>query len=66
MVIFILLKDYKFDDTNCINLSCMWYGCRLTDAVVSHAYPGMPIYVLAFVHLGQHSPLLHLGNRNFM
>ena len=29
--------------------------------MVSKAYPGMPRYVLAFVHLGQ---LSHLGNRN--
>ena len=31
--------------------------------MVSQAYPGMPRYVLAFVHLGQ---LLHLGNTNFV
>ena len=63
LVIFILLKDCKFDVTNCINLSCMWCGCRRADQVVSKAYPGMPRYVLAFVHLGQ---LSHLGNRNFV
>ena len=50
---------------NCINLSCMWYGCRRADPVVSQAYPGMPRYALAFVHLGQLSPLLNLGNRSF-
>ena len=48
---------------NCINLSCMWYGCRRADQVVSQAYPGMPRYILAFVHLGQ---LSHLGNMNFV
>ena len=31
--------------------------------MVSKAYPGVPRYVLAFVHLGQ---LSHLGNRNFV
>ena len=33
--------------------------------MVSQEYSGMPRYVLAFVHLGQLSPLLHLRNRNF-
>ena len=34
--------------------------------MVLQTYPGMPRYVLAFIHLGHLSPLLHLGNRNFV
>ena len=50
----------------CINLSeCMGCGCRRADPVVSQAYPGMPNYVLAFLHHRQPSSLLHLGKRGF-
>ena len=31
----------------------------------SQAYPGMPRYVLAFLHLRQPSSLLHRGKRDF-
>ena len=30
---------------------CMWFGCRRADPEVSQAYPGMPSYVLAVLHL---------------
>ena len=33
--------------------------------MVSQAYPGMPRYVLAFLHLRQPLSLLHLGKRDF-
>ena len=43
----------------------MWSGCRRADQVVSQAYPVMPRYALAFLHLRQPLSLLHLGKRDF-
>ena len=41
-----------FSVCRCVNLPiCMWSGCCRADPVVSQAYPGMPRYVLAFLHL---------------
>ena len=41
-----------FSVWRCVDLAiCMWSGCRRADPVVSQAYPGMPRYVLAFLHL---------------
>ena len=50
-----------FQSGRCINLSeCMWCGCRRADPVVSQAYPGMPRYVMAFLHLRQPSSLFQV------
>ena len=43
----------------------MWRGCRPADPAISQVYPGMPRYILAFLHLRQPSSLLHLGKGGF-
>ena len=55
-------KYFLSGDALSVNLPIsMWSGCRRADPVVLQAYPRMPRYVLAFLHL---KAALHVILRN--